>query len=356
MTAAESQLDVKLARLLHTAEVPGILYGSCFDPVAGNYFGGGADGFVYVLNVRPAEPFAEKGKAEQKWRHHDNYIAALAWHDGLVVSGGYDRRIIWTRADCGEKLREVNAHDGWIRDVGLIPNQPLIASIGDDMLLKVWDSSTGELVHRCEKHALHTPEGFSNALYALAASIDGKFIATADRSGQVCVWDAATGRLQQQFRAEAFYTYDSEKRARSIGGIRALCFLPGGQLVLGGIGQVSNVDGFVGPCRVEIWNWQELKRIAIGTDKHQAIFNHFDYLPAEKLLIGGGGGDGGPLVAFWNENLWENKTEAPLSKAKPKSHIQHFAFDAKDQQLLAVGHNGMQVWSFTAATKAAEKK
>lgn len=356
MTAAEGKLDAKLARLIHTAEAPGILYGGCFDPATGNYYGTGADGFVYSLNARPAEPFAEKGKAEQKWRHHDNYVAALAWHDGVVISAGYDRRLVWTRADNGAKLREVLAHEGWLRDLTLIPNQPRIASIGDDMLLTIWDVATGELIHRCEKHSLQTPEGFTNALYAIAASIDGKLVATADRCGQVCVWDVANGQLQQQFKAETFYTYDPEKRARSIGGIRSLCFLPDGQLVLGGIGQVSNVDGFVGPCRIEVWNWQEAKRIAVGTDKHQAIFNHLEYLPAEKLLIGGGGGDGGPLLAFWNAALWEQKTEAPLSKAKPKSHIQHFAFDPVTQQLLAAGHNGLQVWSFTAAPPKADEK
>lgn len=349
MSAAEAKIDAKLARLIHTAEAPGILYGSCFDATTGNYYAGGADGYVYCLNARPAEPFSEKGKAEQKWRHHDNYVASLVWHDGIVISAGYDRRIVWTRGDSGEKVREIVAHDGWVRKLTLIPNQQRIASIGDDLLLKVWDLATGELVHRCEKHATQTPEGFSNALYTLAASHDGKFVASADRCGQVCIWDVATGQLQQQFRAETFYTYDAEKRARSIGGIRSLCFLPDGQLVLGGIGQVSNVDGFVGPCRLEVWNWQEAKRIAIGTDKHQAIFNHVEYLPEHKLLIAAGGGDGGPLLAFWSSTLWEQKTEAPVSKAKPKCHIQHFAFDAVTQQMLAVGHNGLQVWSFTPA-------
>lgn len=356
MSAAETKLDVKLARLTHTAEAPGILYGSCIDSATGNYYAAGADGYVYCLNARPAEPFAEKGKAEQKWRHHDNYIAALVWHDGVVISAGYDRRIVWTKADTGEKLREVVAHDGWVRKLALLPNQSRLASVGDDMLLKIWDLATGECIHRCEKHQLLTPEGFTNALYAVAASSDGKFVATADRCGLVCVWDAVTGQLQQHFKGETFYTFDAEKRARAIGGIRALCFLPDGQLVLGGIGQVSNVDGFVGPCRVEVWNWQEAKRVAMGTDKHQAIFNHLEYLPAEKLLIGGGGGDGGPLLAFWNADLLEKKTEAPLSKAKPKSHIQHFAFDPVSQQLLAAGHNGMQVWSFTPAPPKVDEK
>ena len=37
-------IDPKLARLAHTAEAPGILYGACFDAATGHFYGAGADG------------------------------------------------------------------------------------------------------------------------------------------------------------------------------------------------------------------------------------------------------------------------------------------------------------------------
>lgn len=346
-------LDAKLARLIHTAEAPGILYGSCLDPATGNYYGGGADGFVYRVATRGEQPLPEKGTAEKLWRHHDNYIAALVWHEGTIISAGYDGKLIWTKAESGEKVREIAAHEGWIRDLIVIGSNRL-ATAGDDMLVKIWDLQSGELLRTFQGHSPQVPEGYSNSLYAVAASADGKFIAAADRSGIVLVWNIETQEQVARLEAKTFYTFDPEKRARAIGGIRALCFLPDNQLILGGIGQVSNVDGFVGPCRVEVWNWQENKRVGVGTDKHQGIFNHLEYQPEENLLIAAGGGDGGPILAFWNEQLWDKKAEAPLSKAKPKSHIQHFAFDRTSQQLLAVGHNGLQVWNFTPAPPKAE--
>ena len=347
MSLAEIKLDVKLARLIQSAEAPGILYGSCLDPNTGNYYAGGTDGYIYRLPTR-GEQLAEKGTAEKLWRHHDNYIAALAWHEGVVISAGYDHRLVWTKADSGEKLREITAHDGWLRDVVPVGNDRL-ATVADDMLVKIWNISSGELIHTCAGHEKQTPEGYLNSLYAVAASADGKQLAATDRTGVVTVWNCETGEKLTRLEAKTFYTFDAEKRARAIGGIRSLAFLPNNLLALGGIGQVSNVDGFVGPCRVEVWDWQAGKRIAVGTDKHQAIFNHLEYLPEEKLLIAAGGGDGGPLLAFWNETLWEQQAEAPLFKAKPKNHIQHFVFDRQAQQLLAVGHGGFQVWSFTAA-------
>ena len=341
-----TKLDVKLARLIHTGEAPGIIYGSCLDPATGLYYGGGADGHVYRISTRSEQPLPEKAPAEKLWKHHGNYIAGLVWHEGIVVSAGYDGKLVWTKADGGEKVREVIAHDAWIRDLILIGNDRL-ATVADDMLLKVWNVQTGELACSLQGHQSHTPEGYLNSLYAVATSPDGKVLASADRTGIVCVWDWEKQKSIARLEATTFYTFDAEKRARAIGGIRSLCFLPENRLAIGGIGQVSNVDGFVGPCRLEIWDWQTAKRVAVGTDKHQAILNHLEYVPSESLLLAGGGGDGGPLLAFWNAA--DLKTEAPLSKAKPKSHIQHFTFDLQTRQLLAVGHNGFQVWAFTPA-------
>lgn len=351
-------IDPKLARLVHTAESMYILYGSCLDPATGHYYGGGPAGYIYRIATRTS-PLPEKSIVEQMWHRHNNYISALAWHDGVVISAAYDHNLVWTKADTGEKLREVVAHDGWVRDLVLVGNDRL-ATVGDDMLLKIWNRQTGKLIHTCAGHEKQTPEGYLNSLYAVAASADGQQLAAGDRTGIVTIWNAETGEKLARLAAPTFYTFDAQKRARAIGGIRALCFLPDGKLALGGIGQVSNVDGFVGPCRVEVWNWKEGKRSGVGTDKHQAIFNHLEYLPEEKLLIAAGGGDGGPILAFWDESLWQKPAPAgapdvaPLFKAKPKSHIQHFVFDRTSQQLLAAGHNGLQVWAFTPAPPKAE--
>ncbi|HZN34773.1 MAG TPA: hypothetical protein VFB80_13185 [Pirellulaceae bacterium] len=329
--------DPQRATLQHKAETPGILFASCYDAASGNYYGAGTDGAVYRLATR-----AEKPAAEKRWRHHDNYVSALGWLDGTVVSTGYDRQLVWTRAESGEKLRSSEAHDGWVRDLALIPARGQIATVGDDLLVKLWDAGSGEPVKTFDGHAKQTPEGFATAIYALAASADGKLLASGDRIGEVCIWELDSGRLAARLKAPEFYTFDPQKRSRSIGGIRALLFLPDGRLAIGGLGPVSNVDGFVGPARFEIWDWQNAKMLHRGQDKHHAILDHLEYLPELSLMIGGGGGDAGPFLGFWNL-----RSEAPLHKAKPKSHIHHFVFDAASPRILAAGHAGFQIWTFT---------
>ena len=330
-------LDFKQAKLGQACELPGIAYGLWLDDAAGCAYLGGADFSVHSVDLR-----AEKPAAVKRWTHHESYVSSLVGREGQLISAGYDGRLIWTKIDSGEKLRQIDAHAGWVRKLVLSTDGARLISVGDDMRACMWDAATGQLVRAFEGHARQTPEGFATALYAVAASQDGRFIAAADRTGEVLIWEVDSGKVVARFRAAAFYTYDAAKRARSIGGIRSLVFSPdGSRLILGGIGQVTNVDGFVGPCRLEAWDWQAAKATWSAQDKHQAIFNHVQFMPGSTdTLLAVGGGDGGAIVAFWK--LGE---EAPLHKAKPKGHVQHAALTS-DNRLLLAGFGGLQIWVF----------
>lgn len=333
--------------LKYSIDTPGLLLGSCFDPANGNWYGAGIDNTVYrvALGAKQPEPTEQPEQSDTPaavplGKPHDNFISALVWRDGVIISAGYDRRVVWTRAESGEPLRGIEAHQGWVRDLILFPDAARLCTIGDDMEVRLWDASSGELLRSCSGHSLQTPESAANALYAVAASPDGRLLASADRTGRVCVWETDTGKRISDFRAPEFYTFDATKRARSIGGIRALLFLDNQRLVLGGLGPVSNVDGFVGPARFEIWDWAAPRMLHRGQDKHHAIIDHLEYVAAWETLITGGGGDAGPFLG-----LWKLDSELPWHKGKPKQHIHHFVVDVANTRLLAVGHGGFQMWS-----------
>jgi len=330
------EFDPRKAQLAANYEVPGILFALAHDRGNAVLYGAGTDYAVHRVDLN-----ADKPAAKKCWSNHDSYVSSLVLIDGIVVSGGFDRRLIWTNAESGEKLRAVDAHDGWVRDITILPGGNLLASVGDDMLVKIWNAETGELVQTFDGHQKQTPQGYATALYAVAATPDAKLLASADRIGEVCVWDVESGKLINRLKAPTFYTYDSKKRVRSIGGIRSLCFSPdGSRLVIGGIGQVTNVDGFVGPCRIEIWDWKAAKRLYTGDDSHKAVLNHVMYHPSEPLLIAAGGGDGGGVLGFWDQ-----KKSKPIHKVKPKGHIQRFSLDASGRHLYATGFGGFQAWN-----------
>jgi WD40 repeat protein len=328
--------DPKTVKLAATYEAAGTLFAVCLDEPRQTLYGAGSDGGLYAVDLA-----AEKPKAERKWAIHDNYVSSMLLRDGVLISAGYDRVLNWSEIEIGKRIRSVPAHDGWVRKIVLTPDGRQVISVGDDMLVKVWNAVTGERVAAFAGHAQQTPEGYISALYAVAVSPDGQHVASGDRIGQVRVWELATGKTAAAFRAGDFYTFDPQKRARAIGGIRGLAFSPdSAQLAISGIGAVTNVDGFVGPCRMELWDWRKAGRLSLGQDRHQAILNHVLFAPQPPWLVAAGGGDGGGALVFWNPT-----TATPPHVAKPKGHLHAFVLNRDGQRLYAAGHGSMQVWN-----------
>lgn len=318
--------------------------------------------------TKPAE-----GKAVSQWTKHENYVSALAFlaPSRALVSGGYDGKLVWWDAASGNVKHSVAAHTGWVRAIAATPDGGVVISAGDDMLIKLWDASSGKLLHTLEGHAKLTPQQFPTALYALSVSADGKFLASADRIGAVRVWEIASGKTVQQFQVPILYTFDPRQRKRSIGGIRAAAFSPDGKhLAVGGIGQVGNVDGFEGPAHVELWDWQQPRKVfAAGLEGQKGIINHLAFDPRGEWLVGGGGGNGG-LLGFWKVNPLpqlpaegakpggatakdgqkpkeSKEPEVTTQRVKFDGHIHDFSFNADGTELYAAGHGKLEVWTLS---------
>ncbi|MBI1901580.1 MAG: hypothetical protein HYS13_10785 [Planctomycetia bacterium] len=342
------------------------------DLPAGKLFAGSTDTAIHVI-----EPAAEKKEPAAKWTGHDNYVSALVLAPrpggAVLVSGGYDERLIWRKPDSGEIIRTIeDAHGGWIRDLAATPDGSLVVSCGDDMKVKIWDADEGSVVHTLEGHATRTPQDHVTALYALAVSPDGKHVASGDRVGEVRVWEVESGSLVTKFDVPVLYTYDPRQRKRSIGGIRSLCFSRDGSLLaVGGIGQIENVDGLAGPATVEVWNWRGPRKIAtLGADGHKAMINALALDADAAWLIGAGGGGDNALLAFWKmepildkaaagseaasdsekekPEEGKKKAEAPLSAAhkyKFDGHVHRFLLNEAAGELYAAGHQKLEVWA-----------
>ena len=328
-----TSINLKAAKLDGKWERSGIMYSLCADESGSRIYTAGMDGAVWSASLS-----AEETELKQAWSNHVNYVSRLLWHDGMVISAGYDRRLNWTRAEDGEQVRSIaDAHKGWIRDVAISGSR--LVSVGDDMRVVVRDLESGDIQHSLTGHEPRTPEHFYSALYAVAVTPDGRLAASGDRVGGIRVWDLQSGECLKTFQAPGFYTCDLVKRSRSIGGIRSLCFSDDGTtLAVGGIGQVTNVDGFVGPCRVELWDWAKQERTFIGEDSHQAVLNDIAFLP-DGMIVGVGGGDGGGVIAFWDQS-----DKKATHKIKPKGHQQQFVWLDDAATLVACGYDGLQRW------------
>ena len=300
-------------------------------PGTARLFLGGSDFKVYEIDAAAAKPVPKEIGA------HESYVTCVALAGKTLVSGSYDRKLAWWDAETKKEIRRAEAHAKWIRAVSASPDGKLVASVGDDMACKLWDAATGKLVHQMRGHKERTPTHFLSMLYAAAFSADGRWLATGDKVGHVAIWDVKTGKEQAKLDAPGFYTWDGKHRNHSIGGIRSLAFSPDGKtLAVGGTGKIGNVDHLEASARLEVFDWQAGKSVALfGKCKNKGLINKLAWEPTGKWVLGGGGAGNGFL------NFYDPAAKKILKEETVKFHIHDFAADEAMETVWAAGHNAL---------------
>jgi WD40 repeat protein len=305
-------------------------------PKTGRLIVASSDGKVHEVDA------SQTSGATRELANHGRYVTSVRLAGQTVISGGYDGRLIWWDLERAREVRNVEAHTRWIRQLALSADGTKLASVGDDMVGRLWNVATGERVHELRGHAIRTPQGFSSMLYCCAFSADGRHLATGDRVGHIKIWEVANGREVAAVDAPALYTWDGVQRIRSIGGVHALAFSPdGAHLAVGGVGQIGNVDALQGPSRVEIFNWSRRERVLEFTGQN-GIVNRLIYQPQGEWLCAIGGGSNG-LVMFYNPT-----GRSMIHQGNVPMHVHDAAFDEDFTTLYAVGHNKIAVLELRA--------
>jgi WD40 repeat protein len=333
-------IDPTKAKRLRAFDHKGTFYALALE--SNHLYAGSDDYGIHVFDLA-----SDKKEPIPQWTKHDNYVSALVAVKPFVISGSYDRRVIWWQED--QPQRVIEAHDGWVRDLAVTHDGKLLVSVGDDMLVKLWEIESGRMVCALEGHDKRTPQGHVTALYTLAVSPDGKHIASGDRIGTVCIWEIETGKLAQRFQVPTLYTYDPRQRKRSMGGIRALAFSGDASLLaVGGIGQVENVDGLGGPAHVEIWDWKHPQmRVAAGAQGHKGLINTLCFYPSGEWLIGAGGGSDNGFLSFWKIDKLPDATKKDaltVHRIKTDGHIHRACLSAAGGELYTAGFHKLEVW------------
>lgn len=293
-------------------------------------------GKVFELGV------GHRGAAPQELANHGRYVTGVRVAGSRVISGGYDGRLIWWDVPERRAMRTVAAHARQIRQLAVAPDGNTLASVADDMVCRLWDTATGNLLRELRGHEPRTPQNFTSMLYTCAFSADGRLLATADRVGHVVVWDVASGQQLATLAAPTLYTWDSVQRIRSIGGVRALAFSPDGtHLAVGGVGQINNVDSLEGPSRVEVYRWARRQRVLEFTGAN-GIINRLMYHPQGRWLCAIGGGSNGIIM------FYDTAARSMIHQGSLPMHTHDAVFSDDCTTLYAAGHHKLAVLELRA--------
>lgn len=226
---------------------------------------------------------------------HRSWVRSLVCHptQDLLFSGCYAGQVLcWsTTAETPKPVRTLDAHRGWVRALAVSPDGTLLATCGNDHLVKLWATATGALVRELRGHDSH--------VYNVAFHPGGTALVSGDHRGLVKEWDIATGAVRRQFDASVLFKYDPQFRA-DIGGVRSIAFNGDGSLLAcGGITEVTNAFAGIGKPVVVLLDWQsgQRKQLLRPKEAFQGAVWGLAFHP-DGFLIGAGGGNGGALW-FW---------------------------------------------------------
>ena len=320
-------------KLLKELGRPEILLSLANVPGTSRLFLGASDGNVYEI-----DPLAEKPEFKPLGGHA-SYVTGVAVAGGNVISGGYDCKLLWRKLDGNETVREVaGAHARWIRKVVASPDGQTVASVADDMVCRLWNANTGELIRELRGHDERTPQHFPSMLYSCAFSADGQKLATVDKVGHICLWNVADGAKLQTLDAPGLYTWDPKQRIHSIGGIRSAAFSPDGKrLAVGGIGLIGNIDHLDGPARVEVFDLEKNEKYHEFVGDGKGLMNQLIF-SSDNLRLLGLGGDPNGLI-----QIYDLEAKKVIKSDKAPMHIHAAVQSADGVKVFACGHGKLAV-------------
>lgn len=331
--------DPTKLKMVKQLDRAGVFFGLARIPNSNRVFVGCSDAKLYSVDMTAEKP---------EWKEyigHESYITGVALAGPVLVTGAYDGKLIWWNIESGEIIRKVDAHAKWVRGVTASRDGRFIASVSDDMLCKIWNVQTGEIVHTLAGHLPQTPTHYPSMLFTSAFSADARLLATADKVGHVVVWDVAAGKQIAAVEAPLMYTWDPKQRQHSIGGVRSVAFSPDAKLLaVGGTGQIGNIDHLEALARIEIFDWQENKRVVEHAgDKYKGLVERMEFSPSGDWLVAAGGEMEG-FIKFLS--IPDGKV---LHQDKAPMHIHDFELNEECNTLYASGHGKLAMFEFKFA-------
>ena len=161
---------------------------------------------------------ADRKVVRRYGRHRDILYAAAISPDGrMVATAGYDKRIQISDFDTGERLQEIQGHNGAIYDLAFGPLSKRISTASADATIKVWHVPDGK--------RLDTRSEPLKEQYATAISGDGNLLAGGGADSRLRIWELVS-RDVEGINPLRFARFAHE------GAIENVCFSQSGSFIV----------------------------------------------------------------------------------------------------------------------------
>jgi RNA polymerase sigma factor (sigma-70 family) len=272
---------------------------------------------------------AATGKELRRLTGHEQGVGSLAFSpDGSeLVSASFDQTVRLWQVSSGREQRRFVGHTSRVWKVVFSPDGKTLASGDVEGVVRLWNARSGEEIGKCK--------GNEGAVVALAFSPDGKRLALGSAGGTtipIQLWDTATGQKVHKFQTHLLreLLLPGEEC-----GILALAFAPDGQTLASG-----NRHG-----TIRFWDVNDgtERRVEAGsprfTGSHSGYVSSLAFSPDGKFLVSGGGVD-------QSVRLWESKTGKQIQKWQGHTdHVDDVIFSPDGRTLVSSSmDNTVRLW------------
>lgn len=118
-------------------------------------------------------------------------------------------------------LRIIKGHSARVNSLALGPKGFTLVSCSDDKTIKLWNPSTGQLLHRFFGH--------TSGVESVAISPDGQRLVSGSSDRTILAWN-----LKSRFAIERFYSYSGSPYSHRFGAVNSVAFSPDGKIIASG--------------------------------------------------------------------------------------------------------------------------
>jgi WD40 repeat protein len=284
------------------------LVSSRFSPCGRFVFAGGLDNLIHRWNLESGEHAALAG--------HSSWITGLVFDaaGGRMVSGDFQGNVkAWPyAADAPAPLWSIqDAQQGILRDVAISPDGKLLATVGSDCRVRLWNTADGTAMRQFEGHKMD--------VYRCAFHPDGKSLVSGDLLGVVKHWDLANGQHVRDLDASSLHTRGNDfDFIADVGGVRRMVFDRGGtQLACAGLTAASSNSFCAGRQEAVLLDWttgQSAARLSVNAAADGPMTG-IAYLAGDMLAGCGESGAGSTVLCFWKRSETAPFHTLPLATA-----------------------------------------
>ncbi|MHC4940009.1 MAG: WD40 repeat domain-containing serine/threonine protein kinase [Planctomycetota bacterium] len=143
---------------------------------------------------------AGSGEEQGRWPLHGQYHRAAIAPDGRTIAHPRGSVVHLSSSRGAGPSSKLRGHRGEVYDLCFSRDGRLLATAGQDEVVRVWDLARREVVHTLRGHA--------GTVYAIAFSPDGTRLFSGADDTTVRVWDLKTGDERLELRGHAWYVFD----------------------------------------------------------------------------------------------------------------------------------------------------